>query len=287
LFSWILEKIRNWFGLIWIHYANSRKEIRKTENEKEPEQKKKRKAAAGPTREPDQPRSHRTSPAWPFFPRGPSPPLPFLFPFFFLLTTGTHCQVLLPWNRFFSLKPPAITPPAPLPPVNASPSLTPFPFKPHSPLLYPSGIRTGDAAIEKKSLAGGPRDRRRISSVNGLAEYPHPPLLPPSLPLPCASSLTVNRMLFSPQNPAVDDSRSRCSLQPLLDLTTGRNRSRRSRIRDHRHLPRLVCNSLAIAAHRNSVAVDQQYRPSPEITLPVRIFPFSSLTLRSESYGQD
>jgi hypothetical protein len=74
-------------------------------------------------------------------------------------------------------------------------------------------------------------------------------------------------------------------LQPLLGFASGSRGRRRSRIRDPHHRPRAVLISLAVAARRNSVAVDQQYRPSPEIALPVRIFPFSSLTLRSKSYG--
>jgi hypothetical protein len=69
LFSWILEKIRNWFGLIWIHYANSRKEIRKTEIEKEPEQKKEKGShwadpgTGAAQKPPNQPSLARFSPA--------------------------------------------------------------------------------------------------------------------------------------------------------------------------------------------------------------------------------
>jgi hypothetical protein len=83
LFSWILEKIRNWFGLIWIHYANSRKEIRKTENEKEPEQKKRERQPLG--RPGNRTSPEATEPAQPgrFSPAAPLLLSLFFFPFSF------------------------------------------------------------------------------------------------------------------------------------------------------------------------------------------------------------
>jgi hypothetical protein len=100
------------FESVWSQIAKVMKEIRKTENEKELEQKKKRRAATGLTREPGQPSSHRTSP--PAALSSPPFPLPFLY-FIFTLTAGTH------------------------PSVSSSPTVTPH-WKPTSPKIPPPSI---------------------------------------------------------------------------------------------------------------------------------------------------
>jgi hypothetical protein len=180
-----------------------------------------------------------------------------------------------------------------------SPNLPYFPSRPkwqphHSPILptvpspFPLPSHAQIVASATELLTRASLYRHRAGSFPMTTRNPAVQSCFPSVPRHPTHPLTPS----SGSNPQgidaqVRDRGRRCQkhLQPLFGFASGSRGHRRSRIRDHRHHPRAVLVSLAIAARRTSVAVDQQYRPSPEIALPVRNLPFSSLTIRSKSYG--
>jgi hypothetical protein len=80
------------------HFSKSYEANQKKKKKKNQNKKGERKAATGPTREPDQPRSHRTSPPATLS----SPPFPFTFLYFIFYADGRDPPVSIIFSNGYS-----------------------------------------------------------------------------------------------------------------------------------------------------------------------------------------